>query len=203
MKNWEKIFRDGFNEGDDVVIEDDQGRFIWGKIKSVKEEGLTLYQQRFHKGKNETIKLNWEEIVFIAYNDFPIKTFKDANYDQAYNLASETNEKSMRSWLLKSAVGIGIGLGLNLLGKFLNNKEEKKESTDRPPAKVNKYPRGRYRTLGFGCPYIAEDVYVNGIINSGNNYGHWGEDDEETLVLTSKDGALMYSYDMDHLFHPR
>ena len=57
--------------------------------------------------------------------------------------------------------------------------------------------------LGRQLRSIAENINIVDLINPGNNYGFWGAENEEVLVLQDANGRMMYSYDMDHLFIPR
>lgn len=241
-KGWRKVFDKKFKKGTEVVIEDDQGKFVWGRITHINDYGIGLkgfgLSVGQDVGKTERF-MRWHEIVFIAQDGFPVKELSDANYSQAVELASEERESEMRKQIIrlidearnnpnpapqskpslpdtplplsrsgkndntleKIGKGIGAGFGfavggVKMIGEGLRSIFG--ESDKKPKRK----PRPIHN-VGFGCPFVAEDVYIEGIIEPGKNYGYWGEDDEETLVLTSKDGATMFSYDMDHIFWPR
>lgn len=70
-----------------------------------------------------------------------------------------------------------------------------REALEGPLTKVR-----RFRFVGGGCPWIAECRLVE--THNRGNIGpkFYYEDDEEVMVFASPDGAIMHSYDTEHLF---
>ncbi len=55
--------------------------------------------------------------------------------------------------------------------------------------------------VGGGCPFVAGPMELRQVFNRGNNGpGFWYRDDCEVLEFVAADGAVMHSYDTDHLF---
>lgn len=55
--------------------------------------------------------------------------------------------------------------------------------------------------FGGGCPFVAGPCKLITIHNCGNcGPAFYERDDAEVLVFQAKDGAIMHSYDTEHLF---
>ena len=179
-----KIYRKDFVDGRDVVVEDFDGAFYFGKLKTI-EDGIELTRPNGRKTKF----IAWEDIVFLADGDFPVSEIKNMTYHEAIVRASYNNTKCIRSFLIKEAE---------------DNKEKmrpKEPKSSRSVFITSYYERPTRRTFGGGCPFVFEDVIITDLFNAGNNsWNHWGEDNEELLRLESKDGAVMHSFDLSHLF---
>lgn len=60
---------------------------------------------------------------------------------------------------------------------------------------------GRPEYVGGGCPFVAGPMRLARVFNQGNNGPrYWYRDDCEVLEFVAADGAVMHSYDTDHLF---
>lgn len=177
----DSIYRSAFKDGETVVVEDDQGEFIWGKLRTNKH-GITLTRP-----DGQSRRMEWHEIVFMAHDGFPVKEIAGMTYEDAVEFCWKLPTEVFRETL--DAMAKKHEDDLKKRDKVISalKGEEEEES-----------PR---ITFGGGCPFVFEDVYVKALHNKGNNGPeYWGEDDEETLVLESPSGAIMHSFDMSHLF---
>jgi len=179
------IYRSAFKDGEQVVVEDDQGKFIWGTL-STRNDGITITRIN---GKPDR-QLQWKEITFMAHDGFPASKIVGMSDAAMLKFCWDLPTSAFRN-------------ALDALAKEHKERqkppdEEKKPSETKPVKKAEPYRRVRF---GCGCPFIFEDVVVKDLFFKGNNGpAYWGEWDEETLVLESKDGAILHSFDMSHLF---
>ncbi len=171
---WE-TYRRAFKDGDQVVIETDEGKFVWGVLKT-KNDGIMLGRP---KGRRASEFL-WEEIVFMAHDGFPDRGIIGMTKEEAEDRAFMTDTELIRSFL------VGASSPKHKI----------------PPPSTSTYvPSERKRSFGLGCPFAVEGVYIRSVLNIGNNGPqYWGWDNEETLILESRDGAIMHSFDMSHIF---
>lgn len=59
----------------------------------------------------------------------------------------------------------------------------------------------RYISMGGGCPFWFGPFSVAHFLNRGNTGSqHWGEDTEELVILSSRDGAKCHVSDLSHHF---
>jgi len=170
-----EVWNATFKNGQEVVLEDDNGYFHWGRLKNY-DWGIKLIRI----GGHPILKLEWHEIVFIAQDGFPVQEIMGMSYDEAVFLCDCTPTEIIRE---------------KLLG--LTNQKKEKKSTQSSSYTI----AAEYTNFGGGCPFIFEDVQVKNLLYPGNNGPrYWGEDNEETLILQGRNGAIMHSFDMSHLF---
>lgn len=178
------IYRSAFKDGEQVVVEDDDGEFIWGTL-STRDDGITI--TRPHGKPNR--KLEWKQITFMAHDGFPVSEIVGMSDAAMLKFCWELPTSAFRN-------------ALDALAKEHASKQKTpaKKATAKKTLEENKKPPYEI-VYGGGCPFVIEDVVVKDLFFVGNNGpAYWDEWDEETLVLESKDGAIMHSFDMSHLF---
>jgi len=171
------IWKSKFSDGAEVVLEDDCGEFHWGRLKNY-DWGIRLLRI----GGKKALTLEWDEIVFIAQDGFPVREIMGMSYEEAVMLCDSTPTEIIREKLLA-----------------LTN--QKKAPVIKSSRSSSSSPVS-YRSFGGGCPFVFDDVRVVDVLNPGNNGPKWWGDGEaeETLILQGRNGATMFSYDMSHLF---
>ncbi len=179
------VWRATFSDGQEVVMEDDQGDFHFGRLKNF-DWGIQL----FRIGGKKMVEFKWKEIVFIAQSGFPVQGIMGMSYDEAVFLCDSTPTEIIREKLIELAATPKP----KPEPEVIHHHHETEVIKSRPY-------RSPHLIIGGGCPFVFEDVFVKNLINAGNNGPqHWGSWTEEELVLQSRDGAIMHSYDLSHLF---
>ena len=118
-----------------------------------------------------SVDIAWDSIVFMCHDGFPFKEIIGMTVEEADLRAEQTSTEIIRD---------------KLQGLIADSK-------------VRKTPQRRI--IGGGCPFVYGPFEVINLVNPGNNGKQfWGEDNEETLILRSNDGAVAHSFDMSHLF---
>ena len=188
-----KLFKDCFKVGEEVVVVLDNGRFEWGKL-NYDDNGITL-------GKGVGIvstTYEWEDIRFMAHDGFPVKKVMCPPTDELLEKLDTTNiQKLIRGTLDFSLCKFCSELipdkGSRSVSLCDNCKEVRK--------KMREEESRSYRSVGFGHPFLIEDVSIV-LFNKGNNGPEYHMDYFlETLVLKSKDGAIGHLWDLPTIFH--
>ncbi len=93
QKAWD-LYRRFFKDGEEVVVEDEDGDFHWGKLKST-NEGIQLTRpfQRYSV-------ISWEEILFMAHDGFPVQKLLGMTIREAEQRAKDTPTKIIREFLV-------------------------------------------------------------------------------------------------------
>jgi hypothetical protein len=119
--------------------------------------------------------LEWDEIEFIAHDGFPVQPIMGMSAEEAELRASMEPTDIVRAML--------------------------EQSIDRPRERKVKTKAVHF---GGGCPWFAGPVRLLAIHNrrnSGPKFWCWPYDSlGEVMVFGSGDGAVMHSYDSEHLF---
>jgi len=185
-KAWQ-LWHSMFKDGDEVVLEDDNGEFHFGRIFT-KEDGIELARPE----GTPLVNFKWCQIVFIAQDGFPVKEIMGMSYEDAVNLCDSLPTELIRKKLIQ----------LVAESNKKTTKNAGKEIIVNPQTSYAAAPDRRRRIVcGGGCPFVFDDVYVDELLYPGNNGPRfWGEDNEETLILRAQNGARMLSYDLAHLF---
>jgi len=192
-KAWE-LWYSMFKNGDDVVLEDDQGEFHFGRVFTY-DWGIKL----FRPSGIPVVEFKWKQITFIAQGGFPVQEIMGMKEEEAYNLCDKLPTEVIRAKIVE-----------------LCEKQQEKRKANRPffdsyiPKSAaetdeaetgDRTPRSYRATGGCGCPFVFEDVVFEELRYAGNNGPQfWGEDNEETLIMRAKNGARMLSYDLSHVF---
>lgn len=170
-KAWE-VFRSAFRDGEDVVVEDEEGRFFYGTLKAM-EEGILLTRTG-----TKAKFLEWDLVAFIAHDGFPVQPIMGMTSDEAIRRAKMEPTDIVRE-VLESYI-------------------------EKPEVERVVEERTTIRRVGGGCPWEAEPIRLLEIHNRGNAspmYWRWPYDSlGEVMVFGSDDGAVMHSYDSEHLF---
>ena len=183
-----QVFRNEFQDGEKIVLEDDYGKFYYGYLSKAVEDGILVTR---YDGKSRFFE--WHQITFMAHDGFPVSEIMGMSYEEAAQRCEEIPTNIIREKL-----------------DNLTNKPKSQQQTYNPPKQHTTFvpdfsgmrggPRRR-ATIGGGCPFVFEDIFVEDLLFKGNNGPQfWGEDNEETLILRSPNGACMHSFDMSHLF---
>jgi len=191
-KAWE-LWLNHFSDGDEVVMEADNGQFYFGKIYT-KEWGIQLVRIEGKPSKD----FRWHEIVFIAQGGFPVKEIMGMSYDEAVSLCDRVPTEIMREKIIQ----------LCEKRRQIESKETPTIAPSSPSTSSSLheidyswYSRKSRGSIGGGCPFVFEDIFFEQLLNPGNNGPeYWGEDNEEVLIIVSQNGAKMLSYDLSHLF---
>jgi len=158
-KAWE-VFRSVFKDGEDVVVEDSDGKFYWGKL-FCNNDGIILTRPR-----GKSVELFWEDIEFMSHDGFPVSRIMKMSKVEAYLRAKQTPNKIIRSAFDK---------------------------------KIKVVKKSVY--YGGCCPFMMGPIFPSRIFNHGNSGRRfWHSDANEVLEFKSQDGAILHSYDTDHLF---
>lgn len=80
-----RVFRGAFRDGEQVIVEDDTGDFWWGTLLA-KEEALVLTRPN-----GKSVEIEWDDVVLIAHDGFPIKELRGMSAQAAAVLAEKTN----------------------------------------------------------------------------------------------------------------
>jgi len=173
-KAWE-VFRSAFKDGEDVIVERDDGKFFWGKL-TARDDDLMLTRPG---GRDEFF--DWDEIEFMAHDGFPVKHLMGMSIEEAESRAEQTNADVIRA----------------LLDRTLKRQRRLKPvPTPSPPPR--RYGGGCPWIIDDDA---VEVIAVHNPGNRGPKFAYWDMSDAgETFVFRAADGALMHNYDSDHLF---
>lgn len=190
------VFREAFRDGEFVVIEDDDGRFWYGK--------LTAYQQgiRLERHLLPTKNFDWKQVVFIAHDGFPVQPIEKMAHEECEELCNRTPTDVLRDSIQRC---VEVGEKLRQPRRVSKPKSKPEEPVPRPtptPRRGRPNMSSAHMHIGGGCPFQFGPCEVEALYFPGRNGpDYWGvRDDEETLVLRGGDGAVMHSFDLDHLF---
>ncbi len=163
------------NDDKVVIIHDDttsgEGVLRYGRLK--------LYKKYCIVGGK---RFSWKNVIFMSHDGFPCRTM-DINMSTE-QLDAIDNEETM---LLMRKVLAEEGAQEKALLATIEEKAASKSYAER----VN-VPRRCYGG-GGGCPFVFDNVQMQ-ILNSGIVVPTC----EETLVMTAKDGARGFMWDIDN-----
>lgn len=189
------LFDSMFKDGDEVVVVDDDDCVFFGRIEMTDQDTLVL---KTYSSKGITIE--WEDVRFISHDGFPVEKLRGADGSRLIEATNTTNIKKA----IRKAATADRGLltepcdscGLPVARKKLKYRRYKSKTGSCLWGDVC----GRH-TFVFGEPYHVWDVTAQ-LINPGNS-GRLGypPEREETLILTSKDGAKAFLTDLDTVFY--
>lgn len=173
-KAWE-VFRSAFKDGEDVVVECHSGRFHYGSLK-IDFDRIVLTTPR---GLKRVIP--WDDIEFMAHDGFPVSKLMGMTVREAEERAKQSTDEIIHSML-----------------------DTKRRAADQQVSDVEpSTPVWRRRYVGGGCPFIAGPFQLTKVWNKRNTGpSFYYRDDCEVLEFQAADGALMHSYDTEHLFIP-
>lgn len=90
------LFWQQFRAGEDVVVEDDFGRFHVGRLeRPAKDDGV-----RVSVASRKSL-IPWEEITFVAHAGFPVRAIRDMTPKEAERLAARFDTARARDEILR------------------------------------------------------------------------------------------------------
>lgn len=168
------VLRAAFPDGEFVIVEDCDGIFYRGKL-TARNTGILLV--RPHGVSHE---IDWDDVELIAHDGFPVQPLLGMTRQEADIRAKRTDPSKVRQLL------------------------DDKHKLEIDAAYKRGYETGKHIAtprIGGGCPFIAGPLRLTTIHNKGNTGPRFQYSDAgEVLVFQAADGALMHSYDTDHLF---
>ena len=191
-----KVFKECFEEGEEVVVVLEDGKFDWGKL-SYDEEGIDLA-----KGSGiASMSHDWIDIRFMAHDGFPVKKVMCPPTDTLLEKLDTTDIQDLIRQTLTYTLCGKCKEAIADPAPYVNC--EKCREIQREKDRVwRENIDGRRRSFGFGHPFLIEGVSAT-LINKGNNGPEYYEMDYliETLVLKSKDGAIAHLWDLESIFY--
>jgi len=177
-KAWE-VFRSAFRDGDDVVVERSDGKFFWGKLTAEATRVVVVQPSGLRR------IVRWDEVEFIAHDGFPVGRLMRMTPEEAARRAEQTPREIIEDALLNR--------GMVAHTEFDGSPEY--------GYILDEHGKALPVSFGGGCPFVAGPCEIVAVHNRGNiGPAFWREDDGEVVVAEAADGALMHSYDTDHLF---
>jgi len=171
------LFDEMFKVGDDVVLIDDDDRFIVGKLTRVDDERCYI-DERPHLRCVE-----WNDIRFICHDGFPVRKLRGADGSKLIEKLDTTDTKAMIRQTLTTSICANCG-------KLF-------------PNDYMYYARQCHECLHvvFGDPFMAEAMSVT-LYNSGNDSSRfWLTEWEECLALEARDGAMAQVFDLSTVYY--
>jgi hypothetical protein len=80
-----RVFRSAFRDGEHVVVETDDGKFHWGRLRA-ENDVLVLTRPN-----GESEEVDWDEVEFVSHDGFPVSAIAGLSVLQAENAAQLTN----------------------------------------------------------------------------------------------------------------
>lgn len=179
------LFYGEFMEGEDIVVETDDGTLYVGRLIRTREDDYLIMQI----STKRRVEIDWHEIVFVAHAGFPVRAIANMTPAQAEDFAKQFDTERCRNVILE------------LLQRDTANPASTATVTEKPrPDRIPSLaPRVRLRG---GCPFDFDDVEIVALNNPGHDSpAWWGSGNEEELVLRARDGATCLSYNLGHLFY--
>lgn len=177
----DKLLKKEFKNDDKVVIIHDdttsgEGKLHYGRLR--------LYKKYCIVGSK---RFAWKHIIFMSHDGFPCRVMNiNMSTEQLDNIDSEEALLLMRKVLADEQ---------DQECKRIKESEEAIRSNERvrvAQRKAFEIPKPRYG-CGGGCPFLFEDVDMR-IINNGIITPEFAE----TLIMTAKDGAKGFMWDIDN-----
>ena len=162
-----KLFNEEFKNGDHVIVIHDDTTSGSGSLISGR---LTIESERCLVGSKS---LDWNDVIFIAHDGFPCRTFKINMSDEQLN---DIENQDM----------------IILMRKLLTKKPEK-EIITKVEREIKFITSPSHYGCRGGCPFVFEDVQMQ-IINPFSGL-RWHE---ETLVMKAKDSAIGIMWDIEN-----
>ncbi len=175
-KGWQ-LFESCFEKHDEVVAIDVFDVIHWGRLEDITDYGCELVRPGGHRQQ-----LSWDDIRFMAHDGFPVRKILGAD-------GSSTIER-LDTADTQAAIRHSLGM---------------------------EFPRRQLSRLRFGDPFDVEPTEAR-LFHSGNSgLDYWGKfagpcgyyseahrelghENEEVLVLRSKDGAMAELWDMTTIY---
>lgn len=88
-KAWE-VYRSVFTDGEDVVVEDSEGKFYYGILRSFNEY-ITVTRS------SGCWTIHWDDIEFMAHDGFPVNRLMKMSQGEAHRRAEQDSQQIIRA----------------------------------------------------------------------------------------------------------
>lgn len=184
------LFHATFKKGDEVVIIDDDDEVIMGKMVEFDEDIASIRTDRNKPARN----VYWIDVRFMSHDGFPVAKLMGADGSKLVEqLPTADAIKTIRA-TFNHDVCSDCGELFDNCGKLI-------------PEETKCRKHRRHRTIGgfFGDPFRFEAADCR-LWNPGNAGAHFwhgnpGEEFEECLEMTAKDGAKGHLFYLETVYH--
>lgn len=202
------LFEGMFKIGDEVVAINDEDRFYWGKLQSYDAHGFAL-----SKGKGiASVKLDWEEIQFIAHDGFPVQKLLGADGSEKIVLEDTKDIQGIVRRVLDGEICEGCSKIVE--ETYQAEAEDAAQEFQILTSSTQLYDiqqvcaacieSGKYHKYVIRHPYLIEDVQST-LFNKHNlglsNSDAFYENKEETILMKAKNGAGGLLWDIPSIYY--
>ena len=177
---WE-LWQAQFTDGDEIIVLDEDERIWRGPHKATHDHLIV------NPGKIREVRLDWEDVAFVAHDGFPARKLMGADGSHTAELIDTTETTAaLRQFFYMVNVMVDESKSEKARKAAEAAERARREET---AAYIEQSRKRGIFSAGFSDPWWIEGV--EGVLHFAGNDGpeHWVEDDEEVLVMRACDGA--------------